>query len=102
MRRFAGRRGPRSRETLFFELALEDLTKAADLFRPIHDATSGADGWVSLEVSPLLADEPAKTLEAASGCSPRRTGRICSSRFPELRKDFRRLRTPSSLAFPSM
>ena len=45
-------------EKLFFELALEDLTKAADLFRPIHDATNGVDGWVSLEVSPLLADEP--------------------------------------------
>jgi transaldolase len=52
-------------EKLFFELALEDLTKAADLFRPIHDATNGVDGWVSLEVSPLLADEPANTLEAA-------------------------------------
>jgi transaldolase len=52
-------------EQLFFELALEDLTKAADLFRPIHDATKGVDGWVSLEVSPLLADEPTKTLEAA-------------------------------------
>jgi transaldolase len=52
-------------EKLFFELALEDLTKAADLFRQIHDATKGVDGWVSLEVSPLLADEPAKTLEAA-------------------------------------
>ena len=52
-------------EKLFFELALEDLTKAADLFRPIHDATNGVDGWVSLEVSPLLADEPEKTLQAA-------------------------------------
>ena len=52
-------------EKLFFNLALEDLTKAADLFRPIHDATNGVDGWVSLEVSPLLADDPAKTLEAA-------------------------------------
>jgi len=52
-------------ENLFFELALDDLTKAADLFRPIHDATAGVDGWVSLEVSPLLADEPAKTLESA-------------------------------------
>jgi transaldolase len=52
-------------EDLFFELALEDLTRAADLFRPIHNATNGLDGWVSLEVSPLLADEPEKTLEAA-------------------------------------
>jgi transaldolase len=52
-------------ELLFFELALDDLKKAADLFRPIHEATNGVDGWVSLEVSPLLADDPAKTLEAA-------------------------------------
>ncbi|MGH9025088.1 MAG: transaldolase [Acidimicrobiia bacterium] len=44
-------------EDLFFELALEDLTEAADLFRPAHDATSGIDGWVSLEVSPKLAYE---------------------------------------------
>ena len=44
-----------SGEALFFELALEDLTQAADLFRPIFEASEGADGWVSLEVSPLLA-----------------------------------------------
>lgn len=49
----------KSGEALFFELALEDLTQAADLFRPIHDATGGVDGWVSLEVSPLLADDTA-------------------------------------------
>ena len=54
-------RGAPAIEKLFFELALEDLTKAADLFRPIHDATNGVDGWVSLEVSPLLADDPVKT-----------------------------------------
>ncbi|MHA6688693.1 transaldolase [Mesorhizobium sp. A556] len=52
-------------ERLFFELALEDLTQAAKLFRPIHEATSGVDGWVSLEVSPLLADDAAATVEAA-------------------------------------
>ncbi|MEO8338558.1 MAG: transaldolase [Nitrospirota bacterium] len=52
-------------EELFFELALDDLTKAADLFGTIHDATNGLDGWVSLEVSPLLADDPEKTLAAA-------------------------------------
>lgn len=52
-------------EKIFFELALEDLKKAADLFRPIHDATNGVDGWMSLEVSPMLADEPEKTLVAA-------------------------------------
>jgi transaldolase len=46
----------KSGEQLFFELALEDLTQAADLFRPIHHATGGVDGWVSLELSPLLAN----------------------------------------------
>ena len=44
-----------SGEGLFFELALEDLTRAADLFRPMHERTNGVDGWVSLEVSPNLA-----------------------------------------------
>jgi transaldolase len=52
-------------EELFFELALEDLTRAADLFRPIWDRTNGVDGWVSLEVSPLLAHDTASTLAAA-------------------------------------
>src|ERR1700743_2057318 len=47
----------KSGEELFFELALEDLTRAADLFRPIYDVTCGVDGWVSLEVSPLLAHD---------------------------------------------
>ena len=55
----------RSGEELFFELALEDLTRAADLFRPIWDRTRGVDGWVSLEVSPLLAHDTASTLAAA-------------------------------------
>jgi transaldolase len=59
--RVAAARG-RSGEELFFDLALEDLTAAADLFRPIHDATAGFDGWVSLEVSPLLADDAAATV----------------------------------------
>jgi transaldolase len=52
-------------EGLFFELALEDITRAADLFRPIYDQTEGVDGWVSLEVSPLLAHDAASTLAAA-------------------------------------
>ena len=51
----------KSGEALFFELALEDLRQAADLFRPIHDETNGVDGWVSLEVSPLLAHDTAGT-----------------------------------------
>ena len=55
----------RSGETLFFELALEDITRAADLFRPIYDRTNGVDGWVSLEVSPLLAHDTPSTLAAA-------------------------------------
>ena len=55
----------KSGEALFFELALEDLQQAADLFRPIHDRTNGVDGWVSLEVSPLLAHDTAGTLAAA-------------------------------------
>jgi transaldolase len=55
----------KSGEALFFELALEDITRAADLFRPIYDRTNGVDGWVSLEVSPLLAHDTASTLAAA-------------------------------------
>jgi transaldolase len=55
-----------SGEALFFALAIEDLTQAADLFRPIHDRTGGVDGWVSLEVSPLLAYDSASTIKAAS------------------------------------
>jgi transaldolase len=52
-------------EALFFELALEDLTRAADLFRPTYDRTDGVDGWVSLEVSPLLAYDTVSTLTVA-------------------------------------
>jgi len=60
-KRSAGRSG----EDLFFELAIEDLVRAADLFRPIHELTGGIDGWVSLEVSPRLAYDTASTLAAA-------------------------------------
>jgi transaldolase len=56
----------KSGERLFFELAIEDLAQAADLFRPIHDATAGMDGWVSLEVSPLLAHDAANTIKAVA------------------------------------
>jgi transaldolase len=52
-------------EALFFALAIEDLKRAAELFRPIHDATDGTDGWVSLEVSPLLIDDAAGTAKEA-------------------------------------
>ena len=52
----------RSGEALFLDLAMADVTAAADLFRPIHDATAGIDGWASIEVSPLLADDAAGTV----------------------------------------
>jgi transaldolase len=56
----------RSGEDLFFELALRDLRRAADLFRPVFDATNGVDGWVSLEVSPAIVDDSARTIAAAA------------------------------------
>jgi transaldolase len=60
-----------SGEKLFFELALEDLTEAADLFRPVYDQTCGVDGWVSLEVSPLLAHDTRSTVAAAKNLHAR-------------------------------
>lgn len=57
----AGQRG----EDLFFELAIEDLARAADVFRPVHERTAGVDGYVSLEVSPLLAYDTRATIDAA-------------------------------------
>ena len=58
-------------EGLFFDLALDDLTRAADLFRPVHERTNSVDGWVSLEVSPLLAHDAASTIAAAKELSAR-------------------------------
>jgi transaldolase len=63
IRRHAGRGV--TDEALFFELALEDITRAADLFLPIHERTNGVDGWVSLEVAPVLAHDAAATIIAA-------------------------------------
>ena len=60
-----------SSEDLFFDLAIEDLRRAADLFLPIHERTDGVDGWVSLEVSPLLAYDTASTVEAAKSLHAR-------------------------------
>jgi transaldolase len=54
------------REALFFDLAIEDLRRAADAFLPIHERTAGLDGWVSLEVSPLLAYDADRTVEVAT------------------------------------
>ena len=56
----------KSGEALFIELALEDLRRAADLFRPTFDASGGVDGWVSMEVSPLLADDTQASIDAAA------------------------------------
>lgn len=60
-----GTRAGMTQEELFFDIALEDITRAADLFRPIHERTAGVDGWVSLEVSPLLAHDTKSTLAQA-------------------------------------
>ena len=66
-----GLRSGTSGEDLFFDLALDDLTRAADLFGPIHERTNGLDGWVSLEVSPLLAHDTMRTIAAAQELSSR-------------------------------
>jgi transaldolase len=55
----------KSGEAMFFDLALTDLQHAADLFQPVHERTNGLDGWVSLEVSPLLAHDTARTIASA-------------------------------------
>ncbi|HMB06634.1 MAG TPA: transaldolase family protein [Isosphaeraceae bacterium] len=55
----------KSGEAMFFDLALTDLRQAADLFQPVHERTNGLDGWVSLEVSPLLAHDTARTIASA-------------------------------------
>ena len=56
----------KSGEELFFDLAFEDLARAADTFRPVYDRTNGVDGWVSMELPPRLANDAAATLEAAT------------------------------------
>ena len=56
----------KSPQDVFFELALADITRAADLFREVYDRTNGVDGWVSLEVPPALAHDARGTLEAAA------------------------------------
>jgi len=71
-----------SGEALFFELALEDLTAAADLFLPIHEASGGVDGWVSLEVSPLLAFDTAASIKAAAALHARARRRNLFIKIP--------------------
>jgi transaldolase len=72
----------RSGEALFFELALEDVTQAADLFLPIHERTAGVDGWVSLEVSPLLAHDTKTTLVEARDLHKRAARRNLFIKIP--------------------
>ena len=72
-------------ETLFFELALQDLSRAADLFLPIHQRTATVDGWVSLEVSPLLAHDTEGTVASAKAlqAAPRSLTFSSRSREPQ-------------------
>jgi transaldolase len=72
----------KSGEELFFELAIEDLVVAADLFRPIHDRTDRVDGWVSLEVSPLLAHDSETTLSEAKDLHTRANRRNLFIKIP--------------------
>jgi transaldolase len=71
-----------SSEELFFELAIEDLQRAADEFLPVHERTDGVDGWVSLEVSPLLAYDTAATVEAAKALHRRAARRNLFIKIP--------------------
>ncbi len=74
--------GGRKGEELFFELAIEDLQRAADLFLPIHERTDGVDGWVSLEVSPLLAYDTQRTVAAAKALHARADRRNLFIKIP--------------------
>ena len=77
-------------ETLFFELAIEDLRRAADWFAPIHQRTAGVDGWVSLEVSPLLAYDTARSVRAAADLHARAGRENLFIKIPGPRKACRR------------
>ena len=89
----------KSGEELFFELAIEDVTRAADIFRPVFERTGGVDGWVSLEVSPLLAHDTSHDAASGQGTACARPAiRTSSSRFPARRRGCRRSRRPSSPA----
>ena len=82
-------------EALFFELAIEDLRRAADMFGAIHERTDGVDGWVSLEVSPLLAYDTESTVEAAKTLHEQAARTTSSSRSLERRRVCPRSRRPS-------
>ena len=88
----------KSGEKLFFELAVEDLVQAADLFRQIHDATAGVDGCVSLEVSPLLAYDTKSTIAQAKELFARAARPNLFIKIPGTRRAFPPSRRPSSPA----
>ena len=90
-----------SGEELFFELALQDLTRAADLFAPVHERTAGNDGFVSLEVSPLLAYDTKGSVAAATHCTRKRIVRTSSSRFRGRRKEIPQSKKQSQVVWPS-
>src|SRR4029450_3483395 len=69
-------------EALFFELALDDISRAAHEFLPTHYKTNGVDGWVSLEVSPLLAHDTASTLREAKELHARAARRNLFIKIP--------------------
>jgi len=75
-----------SGEALFFELAVEDLTRAADLFAPIHERTGSVDGWVSLEVSPLLVYDATATVNEAKALHKKANRRNLSIKIPGTRE----------------
>ena len=85
-------------ERIFFELAIDDLRDATALFHGVHERTDGLDGWCSLEVSPLIADDTEKTIEEAANCAPRRSATTSSSRSRAPRRVLRRSRSRSSPA----
>jgi transaldolase len=88
-------------EELFFDLALEDITRAADLFRAVHKRTAGVDGWVSLEVSPSLAHDTKKPLRRRGISLLEQQGPTFSSRFPELLRGYPQSKRRSSQEFLS-
>ena len=84
-------------EEVFFDLALADLRRAADLLAPVHARTDGVDGWVSLEVSPLLAHDTPRTVDQAREPAPLRPPwAICSSRSRAPPRACRRSRSAST------
>jgi transaldolase len=92
----------KSVEDLFFELAFEDLTRAADLLQPIFARTKRVDGWVSLEVSPFLTYDTQRTIKAARDLSERGRKSTSSLKFRARKRDCRQSRRRSLLVSRSM